>query len=687
MTEGGSLMPEIVNRGSVRTVKAEILMYVLPIVAVGLILMAGVIFKYVGSSFEEQLTTSSLKNAQEVSDGVSAWLDKRMLETQLAANNPAARNIRNAPEAMNQNNKYRLELMSKIYPGVYDSVSWGPFDGSGVLYGETKAGFKEMHNADKAWYKETMTGAKDSFMSSPVVSQATGKIIVNSIALAKDASGQHVGMVLAAIYVDAVTDMVSNLKLGADGYSLLVAKDGTYIVNPDEESIMKKKISEDEDAGMKALGEKMLSGEAGVYKYKDKAGKDMIAFYNPIKATGWGMATVAYQDELFAPVGNVVKIMAGISILLLVLISLGVVLTVNRTMRPLSIMMDELHLLANGDFRERPSRVTVHNELGQLAQALRDMRHGVSTAFRAVSQSAESLSASAEELNATTEQSAQAANQVADSIVRVAQGTSEQLDAVNSTSQAIGGLNDKVQHIAGQATAAADQGRAAADVARNGGQTLEQAISQIKHIEQSTNESTRVVTALGERSTAIGQIVDTISTIAEQTNLLALNAAIEAARAGEHGRGFAVVADEVRKLAESSQDAAKQIAGLIQETRKDTENAVAGMQAGSEEVRVGTQNIISMGESFRRIIEIVEQVSTQVQGISASISSMAENGQEIVGHVRTIEGTSRSAAEEAETVSAATEEQTASVQEIANASNSLAKMAGELQEQVMKFKV
>ena len=173
-----------------RTVKTEILIYVIPIVVVGLVLMAGIIFRYVGSTFEQQLTTSSLKNAQEVASGVSAWLDSRMLETQTAASHPAAKNLKNAPELMNENNVYRLNLMNKIYPGIYDSVSWGPFDGSGVLYGQTKAGFKEMHNADKAWCKKTMTGAKDSFMSSPVVSQATGKVIVNAIALAKD-PGYH----------------------------------------------------------------------------------------------------------------------------------------------------------------------------------------------------------------------------------------------------------------------------------------------------------------------------------------------------------------------------------------------------------------------------------------------------------------------------------------------------------------
>ncbi len=673
------------GNANARTVKSEILIFVLPIVAVGLIVLSGVIFRYMGSSFEEQLMKSSLKNTLEVSESVSAWLDKRMLETQLTASQPAARTL-NA-ELLNRNNEYRLKLMEKAYPGVYDSVSWGPFDGSGLLYGQTKSGFKEMHNQDKAWYKQTMSGQQDSFMSSPVISQATGKIIVNSIALAKDDNGKNVGMVLAAIYVEAVMDKVEELKLGESGYGLLVSKEGTYIVNPDESAIMKKKISEESDSALVALGQKMLSGESGVFEYTSAEGEDMIAFYNPIKATGWGMASIAYRDELMAPVNNALKIMMGISVVLLVLISLGILMTVNRIMKPLALMMEEMHLLAAGDFRNRPPKTESSNELGLLAGALRDMRTSVSKVMQAVNDSAHTLAASAEELNATTDQSAQASNQVADAIVRVAGGTSEQLSAVKGTSAAIEQLNEKIQKIAQEVSNAAVEGKQASDIARKGGKTLEEAIEQIKHIEKSSVQTTEAVTALGERSNEIGQIVETISGIAEQTNLLALNAAIEAARAGEQGRGFAVVADEVRKLAESSQQAAQQISELIHVIQTDTASAIKDMKVGSEEVRVGSQNIISMGEALRQIIDIVEQVSAQMQDIAQNIGGMAENGKEIVGHIHTIGETSQSAAEEAETVSAATEEQSASIHEIATASNGLAKMATALQLEAKKFKV
>ena len=400
-------------------------MYVLPIVAIGLIIMSAVTFKYVGSTFEKQITTDSTTMVVEMSDSISNWLDKRRLETRLAADNFGARNMN--VEMLNQNIQYRYELMQKIYPGAYDSVSWGPFDGSGTLYGWTKSGFKEMHNKDKGWYKETMTGQHESFFSTPVISQATGKIIFNSISLITSNEGKTVGMILAAVNVDALTEKVSAFKLGEHGYSLLISEDGTYLVNPDPEAIMKKKATEESNPELKALGKKMLSGDTGAMKFKDNDGKDKIAFYTPIKASGWGLATVADQDELFAPVGNALKIMTGISLVILVLISLAILFIVNRVMHPLSVMMNEMHLMAGNDLRDRPNEVTANNELGRLSEAMVEMRQSIAATVKKVSGSSETLAAASEELNATTEQSAQASSQVADSIVNVAQGTAEQL--------------------------------------------------------------------------------------------------------------------------------------------------------------------------------------------------------------------------------------------------------------------
>ena len=544
-----------------------------------------------------------------------------------------------------------------------------------------------MHNADKAWYKRMMTKTEESFMTAPVISQATGKIIVNSVTLIKDNNGNYQAGILAAIYVQSVQDKVQSLKLGERGYSLLTSQDGTYIVHPDEQAIMKNNIANDPDKAIAELGNKMLSGTEGVYRFINNNGDKMIAFYNPVKSTGWGMATLAYEDELLAPVNTMMKIMIGLSILMLILIAAGILITVNKVMAPLNIMMNEVHNLASGDFRKRNLKFEADDELGLLANALAEMKRAVSNVMKSVSDNAHSLLSSAEQLNSTTDQSALAANQVAQSIVKVAEGTNLQMTAVNATSEAIDSLNETIKTIATDADNAAVQSRSASDVAREGGKTLEEAIEQIKAIETSSKQTTIAVTKLGESSKEIGQIVDTISGIAEQTNLLALNAAIEAARAGEQGRGFAVVADEVRKLAESSREAAQKISDLISISQTDTAKAISDMEKGSEDVRVGTEKIISMGDALRKIIDIVEQVSAQVQEISKAIRSMASSGEEIVGHIRNIETSSRTSAEEAETVSAATQEQTASVHEIANAATSLAHMANELQKEVQRFKL
>ena len=355
--------------------------------------------------------------------------------------------------------------------------------------------------------------------------------------------------------------------------------------------------------------------------------------------------------------------------------------------KPLQAMVNVCKEFENGDFRDKPRKLIRKDEIGQLADALANMRDSLRKAFKHVNESSEQVAASSEELTASAEQSALAVTQVAGSINEIAEGASKQLQAVDEASAVVEQMSAGIQEAAASSNQVADHSAQAAAKAKDGNQSVGKAVTQMTQIEQKVSNSAQVVAKLGERSKEIGQIVDTISGIAGQTNLLALNAAIEAARAGEQGRGFAVVADEVRKLAEQSQEAAQKIAELIGAIQDDTEKAVTAMDEGTREVTVGTEVVAEAGKTFKEIVELVENVSEQVKEISAAMQQMASGSQQIVESVQTINGLSKEAVNESQTVSAATEEQSASMEEIAASSQSLAKLAQDLQVSVSHFQI
>ena len=226
----------------------------------------------------------------------------------------------------------------------------------------------------------------------------------------------------------------------------------------------------------------------------------------------------------------------------------------------------------------------------------------------------------------------------------------------------------------------------AKEQAKMGGEFVGKTAQQIHAIHRSVNDSGEAIRYLDTRSQEIGEITKVITEIANQTNLLALNAAIEAARAGEHGKGFAVVADEVRKLAEQSQQSSTQISMLINEIQVDLARSNNSINQVKSDVQEGLTIVNKTEDSFKLILDSLDTVGMQIVDMAATAEQMSASAQEVSANV-TSTSMSRDASENFQSVAAATEEQLASMEEISSASNNLSEMAMNLQELVSKFRL
>ncbi|EIW20377.1 MULTISPECIES: methyl-accepting chemotaxis protein [Pelosinus] len=404
----------------------------------------------------------------------------------------------------------------------------------------------------------------------------------------------------------------------------------------------------------------------------------------------------ANSNDAIAEVSQVnQKVSSGIYtaiVLSLVALVFGIILSIYLTKQitsPISKITNDIDLMAGGIFtgKDDPILKARSDEFGHVADSLSKMKMNLKALIVNVQEKTELLASYSEELYVSAEQSAQASGQVADSIMNVVAGTDKQAKSIHTTLAVVEKSATDSKMVASNAQNTVSTSDAATEAAVEGEKLITSAQRQMNSIETTVGSSAQIVEKLGERSKHIGQIVDTITGIAGQTNLLALNAAIEAARAGEQGRGFAVVAEEVRKLAEQSEDAAKLIAQLIGEIQLETDQAVAAMHSGTEEVRIGGKVVADAGIAFQNIIQLVKVITTEVTEIAKSGEDVLASSQEIVEIVREINEVTQDTAAQTQTVSAATEEQTASMEEIAATSRSLTTMAEELQVAAHKFKI
>ena len=396
----------------------------------------------------------------------------------------------------------------------------------------------------------------------------------------------------------------------------------------------------------------------------------------------------AVADEEFR--SSVMMVAVIVIVLEIILIIVSNVLA-SRMIAPIRTVTECMDILGTGDFRPNKVQDSLDldrgDEIGAMSRAVKSLRENVHEMVQKIVTAAEQVAAASQQLTASADQSTIAINQVADSIVNVAGACNEQFVEVESASSQAEELKKHMDTFTDTLSASSSRIEETNRAAEEGGHSVKNAVDQMKKIESSVSESAGVIALLGEESDKIGKIVDAIAAISDQTNLLALNAAIEAARAGEHGRGFAVVADEVRKLAEQSQGSAREISDLIGSIQEKAQNAVQSMQEGVDNVKEGTNAVDGAGKTFGEIIHMVTEIAKGSEQMETIVANLVTSTGVITQSVDNINTKSREVARESETVSAASEEQTATMHEIADASRSLAEMAQQMQEVIGRFKI
>ena len=619
---------------------------------------------------EQTLMSSMYETDRVLADGIA-----REVSETLTARTHIIKTAAGSEEILSGNQVRQIAAVKNIKKQNPGFIAVALINAEGMQIANSEGSASNLN--DREYFKQVKNGAEVAF-SDVMKTKEAGISAVMCAVPVKDSENKFIGAVVGLIDLQVLNQQAATRKIGDTGFVFIVDRAGKILSHPDMSLIYTEAPAV---PSVKAA----LSGQTGVALYEMQSGKK-IAGYSSIPATGWAVIVQQNFDEAIVGaskvkrLGVIFTLGGAILAMLLGVLAAGVLI---RPIRELAMVTDQL---AQGNLAVK-ARVTTKDETGQLATSFNTMAESLRGLIRSVIGTADQLAAASEELAATSGEAKHAIHQIVGTINDFAQGSQQQTQEVDKTLHIMKNLNQVSKEIAQKAQLAVTLSGEMSAAAEDGGAATNNAVGKIGEIQEHAEATSAVVTALGEKSNQIGDILNVISEIAGQTNLLALNAAIEAARAGEQGRGFAVVAEEVRKLAEQSQAAARQIAQIVQDIQAQTAEVINSMRVDNAKVNEGVIVVNRAGQALENILGKIGNSASMISDINGAaakqmhdMAKMEENTANVaVIACRTSDGAQASAA--------ASQEITASMEEFANASQSLADLAGELQTMIARFKI
>jgi methyl-accepting chemotaxis protein len=631
--------------------------------------VGGAISMYMNATATKNAVVLSNSNtAMQIAKQVEIILDDSKGMTEGLAASPTARSLDGAAlRDMIINFQQKNPQFELIY--VMDATGMQVARTAGTL----------ANRADRPYFIEAMKGS--TFITPVYISSFTNAPGVTISVPIKDGQGKVIGVFGADIGLKALWNVTDNVKVGKSGYVEIVDSNGILIAYPDHEKVLKKESLAELD-----YIKKVTSGQVGSVDTISSRGDKATSSFTPVDKYKWGVVVNEPLKEVYDGAVSAAYLVVSILLFSIFLAAATAFYIARGIATPLQKVVEAVELVAGGDLSQKLAAEGVL-EVNQLVRGVNHMTSSLRGIIVNTASVAESVAASAEELAASASEVGKASEAVAHTIQDVAESATTQVKLSNESSTIMTQMQDGMTHAVQAACEVAGVSERSELSAEDGVKQANHAVVLMNNIQEDVGNAVKKIHSLGEKSRQIGQIVEVITNIAGQTNLLALNAAIEAARAGEQGRGFAVVADEVRKLAEQSEEAAKEIAQIVGAIQNETIQTVQAMDKGSKEVVEGVKVVSASKIAFEGIYVDVKEMREQVGNILGLMDTQLSSSGEVEQAMAGITVASRSNAASSQEVAAASEEQNASVQEIVTAVSSLATMASQLQELVAKFRI